>query len=165
MFIVINNSKYLVIILHGLSGVLFFLTMPFQFATRLRVKKPKFHRINGYLAFLSGCVMGASGVWMHFVFSPEKFNTTLFITIIIALAICFSFSMAISYAIKRNFRAHQRWIYFSTAACLAVITPLFIEQLLPLVKALNRDLFLITRQLINDYGPMIALLINTAFAQ
>ena len=165
---VINAQYYetpFVIFIHGMSGVVFFLSMPFQFATRLRFRHPKLHRINGYVAFLSACLMGASGVWMHLVFASDTVNTQLLISLIIALAICLNFSVAIYYAIKRHIESHQRWIYFATAASLAVVSPVLLELLALPIQAVNISWYQKTSHLLNEYGELLALLLNTALAQ
>ena len=153
----IINAQYfnqpLVIICHGLSGIVFFITMPFQFSTRLRKTYPNYHKINGYAAFVSANAMAASGVWMHHVFSAHVFGARYVCLIIVALAICVTFAVAIYYAVQGNIKDHQRWIYYGAAASLAVVTPLFFEIIVVVLGGVGAALMY-------AYGRVIALIFN-----
>ena len=155
------NSRYfdvpLVVIFHGISGIVFFLTMPFQFSPKLRQTKPRYHKTNGYFAFVSACVMAASGVWMHHVFSPTGFGARYISLVIVTIAIFLTFFIAVKYAIKKDFKQHQRWIYFAAAASLAVVTPLFLEVVVMILGNIGAY-FLI------DYGRLIGLFLNLLIA-
>ena len=50
--------------LHGVSGILFWLLMPFQFSPRIRQRWPNWHQISGRIAVLSAIVLGASAIWL-----------------------------------------------------------------------------------------------------
>lgn len=155
------NVRYfdmpLVIICHGVSGIVFFLTMPFQFSPKLRQTKPRYHKINGYFAFISACVMAASGVWMHHVFSPSEFGARYVSLVIVAIAIFLTFVIAVKYAIKKDFKQHQRWVYFAAAASLAVVSPLFLEIIAMLMGNVGAELM-------HGYGRLIGLVLNFQIA-
>lgn len=156
----INASYFdmpLVIICHGISGIVFFLTMPFQLSPKLRQTKPRYHKINGYSAFVSACVMAASGVWMHHVFSPNEFGARYVSLVIVAIAIFLTFVIAVKYAIKKDFKQHQRWVYFTAAASLAVVSPLFLEIIVMLIGNVGAELM-------HDYGRLIGLVMNFQIA-
>lgn len=155
------NARYfdmpLVIICHGISGIVFFVTMPFQFSPKLRQAKPRYHKINGYFAFISACVMAASGVWMHHVFLPNEFGARYVSLVIVAMAIFLAFVIAVKYAIKKDVKQHQRWVYFAAAASLAVVSPLFLEIIAMLMGNVGAELM-------HDYGRLIGLVLNFQIA-
>ncbi len=163
------NAQYydvpIVILMHGISGVVFFLTVPFQFSQRLRESNAAFHKKNGYIAYVSACVMAASGVWMHHVFSPTELGARYFSLVFVAIAICASYSLAVFYAIQRDIKKHTRWVYYAVAASLAIITPLFLEIIAVILLGQIEHLYNVAIQVMHGYGRLIAFFINIAIAQ
>ncbi|NQZ81284.1 MAG: DUF2306 domain-containing protein [Colwellia sp.] len=148
------------ILVHGVSGILFFLTMPFQFSPRLRTNNLNRHKIAGRIALISGYIMAISGVWMHNVLSPDSQGTRYVVLILMSMAICLTFSIALWHIIKRNVQVHQKWMARAVAITLAAVTPLFIDILIVILFSHFDRLYTILNQLQYDYGRLIAIMIN-----
>jgi len=156
----IHFTKPGAMFVHGGAGILFFLTMPFQFSLRVRAKKPKRHKLAGRIAVISGCIMAISGVWMHNVLSPESQGIRYSILIMTSMAICSSFLIALWYVIKGNIQVHQLWMARAVAIVLAAITPLFIDILILIIFSDLEVIFKMLTQFQYDYGRLLGIVIN-----
>jgi len=150
---------------HGGSGILFFLTMPFQFSPRVRMNNLKRHKLAGRVAVVSGCVMALSGIWMHNVLSPESQGTRYSILIITSVAICICFLIAVWHIKKGNIHVHQLWMARAVAIVLAAITPLFIDIIIVLVFSHFEAIYQILIQFQYDYGRLLGIVINLAIVE
>jgi len=148
------------ILVHGISGIVFFFSLPTQFSTRLRVTRPNIHRVMGRLAVVSVCVMAMSGVWMHLVFSPTDLGARFISLVIVAIAICVSFSIGITFAMKKNIAAHKIWMTRAVAVTLAVVTPLFLEVILSLFIDVASPVGELAISVLHDYDRLIGLVLN-----
>jgi len=153
------------ILVHGVSGILFFLTMPFQFSPRLRTNNLNRHKIAGRIALISSYIMAISGVWMHNVLSPDSQGTRYVVLIITSMAICLTFSIALWHIIKRNVQAHQKWMARAVAITLAAVTPLFIDILIVILFSHFEQIYTILNQLQYDYGRLIGIMINLVIVE
>lgn len=115
------------VIVHGASGIVFFLTLPLQFSPAIREKHSKLHRTLGYFVFTSGISMGLSGSWMHLVLSPEDLGARFVTLILMSLAMCYSFVMALLRILQTNVQAHERWVRRAVAITLGAITSILVE--------------------------------------
>lgn len=159
----INSSHFKTpsaMFVHGGAGILFFLTMPFQFSPRVRANNPKHHKLAGRIAVISGCIMALSGIWMHNVLSPESQGIRYNILIMTSIAICISFLIALWHVIKGNILVHQLWMARAVAIVLAAITPLFIDIIILLIFSNFEVIFKILTQFQYDYGRLLAVIIN-----
>ena len=59
------------IYVHGLAGIVFFLTMPFQFSPKIRIRNLAWHKMSGRIALLSGYTLALSAPWIHLVMTPQ----------------------------------------------------------------------------------------------
>ncbi|HEX7191845.1 MAG TPA: DUF2306 domain-containing protein [Thermoanaerobaculia bacterium] len=80
-----------------------------QFIPRVRVRYPRFHRMNGRVYMLAGVALSAAGVYMTWFRSklgdvPQHLASTLNAVLIWAFA-----AIAIRYAMRRDFVQHRRW--------------------------------------------------------
>ena len=153
------------ILVHASSGVLLFLTMPFQFSPALRKKNSNWHKIGGRIALLSGCVLAVSGVWMHHVLSPNSFGMRYVSLVIMSIAICTTFSLALWHIINGNVQVHRKWMIRAVAITLAAVTPLFVGAILHLLFGQLESLFAILSQFQQDYGRLIGIAINLAIVE
>jgi len=153
------------IVVHGGAGILFFLTMPFQFSPALRNKKSNWHRTGGRIALLSGYVMGLSGIWMHHVLSPDLLGMRYVSLVIISIAMCTAFSMALWHIINRSIDVHRKWMMRAVAIALSVITLLFVEAISFLLFGQLEDVFALISQFQHDYGRLIGMAINLAIVE
>ncbi|TMN91718.1 hypothetical protein CWB72_06340 [Pseudoalteromonas phenolica] len=158
------NARYFelpaAILVHGVSGIVFFFSLPTQFSTRLRITRPKMHRLMGRFAVVSACLMAISGVWMHLVFSPTDLGARFISLVIVAIAICVSFSIAIAFAMKKNIVAHKLWVTRAVAVTLAVVTPLFLEVILSLFINITSPMGELAMSVLHDYDRLIGLVLN-----
>ena len=163
------NTRYFelptAILVHGVSGIIFFFSLPTQFSTRLRVTRPKMHSVMGRLAVVSACLMAISGVWMHLVFSPTDLGTRFISLVIVAIAICISFSTAIVFAMKKNIVAHKAWMARAVAVTLAVVTPLFLEVILSLFIDVASPVGELAMSVLHDYDRLIGLVLNVLLVE
>ncbi len=153
------------ILVHGSSGVLFFLTMPFQFSPALRNKNANWHKIGGRIALLSGYVMAVSGIWMHHVLSPDSFGIRYVSLVIMSVGMCAAFSFALWHIIKRNAQMHRKWMIRAVAVTLAAVTPLFVEAILHLLFGQLESILAILSQFQHDYGRLVGIGINLAVVE
>jgi hypothetical protein len=153
------------IVVHGGAGILFFLTMPFQFSPALRNKKSNWHRTGGRIALLSGYVMGTSGVWMHHVLSPDLFGMRYVSLVILSISMCTAFSMALWHIINRNVDVHRKWMIRAVAITLGVITLLFVEAISFLLFGLLENVFAVINQFQHDYGRLVGMAINLTIVE
>lgn len=161
----IHFSKPMVIFVHGGAGVLFFLTMPFQFSPRVRNNNLKRHKLAGRIAVISGCIMAISGVWMHNLLSPESQGIRYSILIMTSMAICSSFLIALFYVIKGNIQVHQLWMARSVAIVLAAITPLFVDIFILIIFSDLEVIYKILTQFQYDYGRLLGIAINLSIVE
>lgn len=115
------------VLVHGSSGAVFFLTMPWQFSPAIRYKHPKWHRASGRLVLLSGCTMAVSGVWMHLVLTPDELGMRFIGLLALCIGTVLAFSIAFYAVLNRQFDRHRRWMCRAVAMTLAAVTPLFVE--------------------------------------
>ncbi|HEX3581315.1 MAG TPA: DUF2306 domain-containing protein [Thermoanaerobaculia bacterium] len=80
-----------------------------QLIPRLRIRYPRFHRVNGRVYMLAGVALSGAGLYMTWVRSrvgdlPQHIGSTLDAVLIWLFA-----GLAIRYAIRRDIAAHRRW--------------------------------------------------------
>ena len=163
------NARYfespLAILVHGTSGIGFFLTVPLQFSPAFRQKHPQWHRVSGRIALLSAYILAASGVWMHHMLTPEETGMRYIGLIIVSLGMVVAFTLAFYHVLKRQITAHRRWMYRAVAISLAVVTPLLIEVLAALTLGQVETFRPLLVQLFHDYDRLIGLAINLLIAE
>lgn len=160
----IVNALYfdapLAIFVHGGTGILFFLTMPFQFSPALRVQKANWHKVGGRIALTSGYVMAISAIWMHHVLSANDFGMRYLSLVLMSIAMCAAYSLALWHIVNRNVIDHRKWMIRSVAITLAAITPLFVETLISLLFGHFESMVTVLYELHHDYGRLFAIGVN-----
>lgn len=108
------------ILLHATAGAIFAALIPFQFAHRLRARRPRLHRITGRTAVAAGFVLALSGIWMLMIFPPSGgwLRTSGLATIGIGTIITLSIALH-AIMVRRNFRRHRVWMMHSIALVFA----------------------------------------------
>jgi len=150
---------------HGGAGILFFLTMPFQFSPAVRIKNLKLHKAGGRIALLSGYVMGLSAIWMHHVLLPDTFGVRYVVLVVMSIAMCITFSLALWHIINGNVQSHRKWMFRAVAITLAAVTPLFVEAIMLLLFGQFVNIFTVINQFQHDYGRLIGMAINLAIVE
>lgn len=153
------------ILVHGGAGILFFLTMPFQFSPALRVKNLNWHKMGGRITVLSGYTMALSSIWMHHVLSPDSLGMRYVSLVILSIAMCAAFSIALWHIINRNIETHRKWMIRAVAITLASVSPLFVEAILYLLFSHLENTFAIINQFQHDYGRLVGIAINLSIIE
>ena len=153
-------NKPLAISVHAGSGLLFFLSVPFQFSIALRSKYPRVHKKGGYIALVSGCVMALSGVWMHHFLNGGVMDVRYISLGIQSFCLCAAFFLAVKHILNRNIRCHRRWVSRAVAIALSLVTLAFIELILVIVlgEQARNNVNLI--QFFHTYGNLIGMTVN-----
>ena len=158
-------SKPWAVVVHGISGALFFLAAPFQFSPALRQKYTQLHRYSGYLVFVSGYVMALSAVWMHHVLTPSDMGPRYIGLVSMAVGMCVSFTLALKHIIQRNVAEHQAWVIRALAITLGAVTYLFVEIAFSLTLGQIEGLKPMLAGLLYDYGRITAVVVNLMIAE
>ena len=153
------------VIVHGISGVLFFLSAPFQFSPALRSKHLKLHKYSGYLVFISGYIMALSGIWMHHVLSPIDIGPRYIGLVLMAFAMCIAFSIALKHIIQKNIVAHQAWVIRALAITLGAVTYIFVEVAFSLTLGQIEGLKPLIIDFLHNYGRITAIVVNLFIAE
>lgn len=119
------------LIVHVAGATLALLVGPFQFARRLRQKRPALHRWVGRL-YVAGCIVGGiSGLVLAFGASSGPITTAGFG--LLAIAWLGTTALAWRLAVQRRFADHRSWMIRSFAlTCAAVTLRIYIPILLTL---------------------------------
>ena len=104
-----DTAGHLSIATHLASAFFVMASGCLQFIPRLRVRYPRFHRVNGRLYMAAGIMVSAAGVYMTWFRSSigdvsQHLGSTLNAVLIWLFA-----AIAIRYAIRRDIAAHRRW--------------------------------------------------------
>ncbi len=169
VFVALVNPNYLTspwaVVVHGCSGVLFFLAMPWQFSPKFRLQRPVWHRVSGRVTLISAYAMAISGVWMHLSLTPDERGMRFIGLLVLSGAMIVAFSLAFYAVLQRQFQRHQRWMYRAVAITLAAVTPLFIEAM----AELTLGQFALFKPLLTpffyDYSRFLGIVINLWVAQ
>lgn len=148
------------VLVHGSSGAVFFLTMPWQFSPAIRHKHPKWHRASGRLVLLSGCTMAVSGVWMHLVLTPDELGMRFIGLLTLCSATILAFSMAFYAVLNRQFDRHRRWMCRAVAITLAALTPLFIKLVADLTLGQVAVIKPLLAPFFHDYDRLLGISLN-----
>lgn len=158
------NPRYLQtpapVLLHAGSGVLFFLTVPLQFSALLRQRLPRWHRHSGRVAFGSGLLMAASGIWLHHFLTPADLGVRYVGLWALSLCIIGCFSMAFYRVRQHRVTAHQRWMCRGVAAVLATLSGLLLELMAAFTLGQLDGWQTAVSQWQHDYARLLALGLN-----
>lgn len=161
----LHFSSPMPVIVHGGAGVMFFLTMPFQFSTALRKKYTEWHRAAGCIVIMSGFVIACSAPWMHQVFSPNSGLPRFSGLLTMSAGMIIGFSLALRAALKRNITQHRAWMMRAVAITLGPVTPALFTIPIYLIFGGLDELYLGLRQLELDYARWFGMAINLAMVE
>ncbi|HKE24714.1 MAG TPA: DUF2306 domain-containing protein [Bryobacteraceae bacterium] len=109
----------LLTLVHIVPGLLFVLLAPLQFAPGLRTRRPRIHRVAGWIAISSGFVIGGSALIMSPQMAIGGINETA-ATMLFALLFLFSLWKGLAAIRRRRIREHREWMIRAFAIGLAV---------------------------------------------
>lgn len=155
---VLHFQQPLAVFVHGGAGIVFFLTMPLQFAPTLR--KHRWHRVSGRISVVSGYVMAASAIWMHLVLFPGERGAPFISLVIMSVMLCLAFTIALHHILRRNVSFHRIWVMRAVAITLAAVTPIFIEAIAMLLLGSLESIMALVTLFLHDYGRLLAIMIN-----
>jgi uncharacterized membrane protein len=128
----VHNATPLLV--HVVSAATALLVMPFQFTTRLRLRRPGLHRWTGRIYAVAVLLGGLSGIKLALGGIHGPVMQSGFATLG-ALWIATTF-VAIMAARRRDLAAHRRWIVYSAALTFAAVT---LRLQIPTLDALGYD--------------------------
>jgi hypothetical protein len=162
---VLHFTMPLPVLVHGGAGIVFFLTVPFQFSTALRKRHNRYHRLAGGIAIVSGYMIACSAPWMHHIFSPDSGLPRYSGLLAMSAGMIIGFSLALHAIIQVNIKKHRAWMMRSVAITLGAVTPLFFEIPLFLVfgsfEAISSEL----SRLEFGYGRWFGMVVNLAIVE
>ena len=98
---------------HILPAIFMALSGLFQLFPKIRAKYPKFHRYNGRMFFTLGFAGAITGLYLSFLGNSSLTEVSAIGIRINGLLILIAIGIAWLYAVKRNFKAHQRFAIHS----------------------------------------------------
>lgn len=153
------------LLLHGISSVAFFLTVPWQFSPALRQQAPGWHRNSGRIALLSGYVMAVSAIWLHHSLTADELGMRYVGLLLMSVGIVLTMSLAFYAVLQGQIAAHRRWMCRATAIVLAAVTPLFLEVVAAFTLGQLAFFKALLPSLLHDYGRLAAMALNLLVAE
>lgn len=110
------------IVLHIVTGIIFNLLSPFQFAPAIWRHWPAWHRWSGRLLIVCGLLMALTGLWMNQFF--PAFGGFLKYSGVVANSVGLIVSLGIAFRaiLNRNIQHHRAWMMSAVAFGLAPAT-------------------------------------------
>ena len=93
---------------HMIGGPLALMLVPLQFSSRLRQRRPRLHRLSGFLYVASVLVSGLSALLMLPHFAGTRWALAGFV--VLAVLWMLSTLVAFWHARARRFERHRRWM-------------------------------------------------------
>ena len=126
-------------IAHCVTGALFAVLGPLQFAAPLRRKFPKVHRISGRIFLPVGIVCGIYALAMSLSFPMWGYSYNQWIGVVASLFMIFAFVNAFRLVRQRQFMAHREWMLrgFSIGMGVALFRILLGDVLQPMGMSFN----------------------------
>ncbi|GHG05216.1 DUF2306 domain-containing protein [Thalassotalea marina] len=157
-------QKPVVIFTHGIFGILFFVSAPFQFSTYLRQRYKQWHRMAGCITIISGIGIALSGIAMHHMLTPDVKGARYLSLLAFSAIMSLSFIVGFYYAWRKSFTNHQCWMYRAIAISATPISLLVIEISLNLLFGQLMAYELI-HQFLFDYGRVFVVVLNLVFIE
>lgn len=147
------------VILHILSVIPYSLLGAFQFSSRLRARRPGWHRASGRLLVPLAMTVALSGVWMVLAYPPKPGSGVLLQGIRLVVGTTMAAAVVFGFvAIRRgDVTAHRAWMTRAYALALGAGTQVFTGAFGPMLLG--------TGVLANDLTMGAAWAINLAVAQ
>lgn len=153
------------IIVHGIAGFSFFITIPFQFSPAIRAKNMRWHKRSGKVAILSAYVLAVSGFWViQFVsVDPSIAKYTGFVAT--SLGMIVFFTLALQAIRSRNIPKHRIWMIRGVAIPLGGVTPILLSM--PFIAAFGHldNIYPGLAQFEADYSRWLGMAINLTIVE
>lgn len=154
----IYNERPFPIALHAVAGIVFWLSVPLQFSTRVRQNRPRLHKISGRIALLAALVLSLSSLWL-IVFNPPVagwlHRATLGVT---AVGTLFAFAMALWAVKNHKIAKHRAWVMRAVGIAYGASTTAFVA--IPVYLAFGEF-----PAWMEEVNRLIGLLVNLVFVE
>lgn len=104
-----DNFGNIMVGIHLLLAIIMIFGGPFQIVSKVRTYAPVFHRWNGRIYIVIALVMSITGLYMVWIRGSIGGLTQHISISVNAILIIISASLAIKYAMARNFKTHRIW--------------------------------------------------------
>jgi uncharacterized membrane protein len=99
------------VVVHIIAAALFAILGAFQFSTRLRRRRPNWHRRSGRLLVGAGLVVAVSGLWMTLFYTGAPGGDVLWaVRLLIGSAMVASIVLGFTAIRRRDITAHRAWV-------------------------------------------------------
>lgn len=99
------------VVVHIVAAALYALLGAFQFSTRLRRRRPRWHRTTGRLLVGAGLVVALSALWLTLFYPGAPGGALLWaIRLLVASAMAASIVLGFSAIRRRDLASHRAWM-------------------------------------------------------
>jgi len=99
------------VVLHVVAAALYALVGAFQFSTRLRRRRPGWHRSSGRVLVGAGLVVAGSGLWMTLFYPGAPGGDVLWaVRLLVGSAMAASIILGFTAIRRRDITAHRAWM-------------------------------------------------------
>lgn len=109
---------------HMIAYMFFCVFGTFQIAPNFRARRPKWHRIAGYLLIPAGLIAAGAGIWSTFEYDPRP-GDGLPITIVrmsVAIGMIWAIVVGLTSIRRRDIKAHKIWMLRAYALSMGAST-------------------------------------------
>jgi uncharacterized membrane protein len=111
------------VVVHILAAALYALVGALQFSTRLRRRRPSWHRRSGRLLVGAGMVVALSGLWMTLFYTGAPGGDLLWaVRLLVGTAMAASIVLGFTAIRRRDVTAHRAWMIRAYALAVAAGT-------------------------------------------
>ena len=116
------------VVLHVLAAALYALLGAFQLSTRLRRRRPGWHRSSGRLLVGAGSVVAVSGLWMTLFYAGAPGGDLLWaVRLAVGSALAASIVLGFTAIRRRDIAAHRAWMIRAYALAVGAGTQVFTQ--------------------------------------
>jgi uncharacterized membrane protein len=122
------NASPAPVVVHIVAVTVFALLGAFQFSTRLRRRRPGWHRRTGRVLVVAGLVVAGSGLWMTLFYSGAPGGDLLWaVRLLVGSAMAASIVLAFTAIRRRDIASHRAWMMRAYALAAGAGTQLFTQ--------------------------------------
>jgi uncharacterized membrane protein len=116
------------VVVHIVAAALYAFLGAFQFSTRLRRRRPNWHRTSGRTLVGAGLVVAVSGLWMTLFYTGAPGGDLLWaIRLVVGSAIAASIVLGFTAIRRRDIAAHRAWMIRAYALAVGAGTQAFTQ--------------------------------------
>lgn len=116
------------VVFHIVAAALFALLGALQFSTRIRRRRPNWHRRSGRMLVVAGLVVAGSGLWMTLFYPDAPGGDLLWaVRLLVGSATATALVLGFTAIRRRDIRSHRAWMIRGYALAAGAGTQLFTE--------------------------------------